>query len=106
MNIPTLAWATAAYPAPCYVEIPRGLTPEEIAYVQDEANKLVFEGRSVHVEAEEFDPKLHVYTGPSVGIPQDYTGGVRRTVVIDGIDRNAYAHAFLAADSLPRVVLN
>ncbi|KAI0774088.1 alanyl-tRNA synthetase domain-containing protein [Fomes fomentarius] len=89
LDIPTLAWATAAYPAPSYVEVPRGLSPEEIAFVQEEANKLVFEGRSVHVEAEEFDPKVHVYTGTSVGIPQDYTGGVRRVVVIDGIDRNA-----------------
>ncbi len=89
LDIPTLAWATAAYPAPSYVEIPRGLSPEEIAFVQEEANKLVLEGRSVHVEAEEFDPKVHVYTGTSVGIPQDYTGGVRRVVVIDGIDRNA-----------------
>ncbi|KAI0751561.1 alanyl-tRNA synthetase domain-containing protein [Daedaleopsis nitida] len=89
LNIPTLAWATAAYPNPSYVEISRALTTEEIAYVQEEANKLVFEGVSVHVEVEEFDPQVHVYTGTSVGIPADYTGGVRRVVVIDGVDRSA-----------------
>ena len=88
LNVETLAWSLTAAPAPCYVELARGLTPEEIAYVQEEANRLVFEGRSVHVEVEELDPSVKVMSGPSVGIPSDYTGGVKRTVVIDGIDRN------------------
>ncbi|KAI9001384.1 alanyl-tRNA synthetase domain-containing protein [Trametes punicea] len=88
LNVETLAWSLTASPAPCYVELARGLTPEEIAFVQEEANKLVFEGRSVHVEVEELDPQVKVMSGPTVGIPSDYTGGVKRTVVIDGIDRN------------------
>ncbi|TFK83888.1 ThrRS/AlaRS common domain-containing protein [Polyporus arcularius HHB13444] len=88
LDIPTLAWSITSHPSPGYVEIPRGLSAEEIAFVQEECNKLVFEGRSVHVEVEELDAESHAYTGPSVGIPQDYTGGVKRTVVIDGIDRN------------------
>ncbi|KAI0650248.1 hypothetical protein C8Q79DRAFT_901052 [Trametes meyenii] len=88
LNVDTLAWSLTAHPAPCYVELARGLSAEEIGYIQEEANRLVFEGRSVHVEVEELDPATKVMSGPSVGIPSDYTGGVKRTVVIDGVDRN------------------
>ncbi|KAI9069245.1 ThrRS/AlaRS common domain-containing protein [Trametes sanguinea] len=88
LNVETLAWSLTAYPAPCYVELARGLTPEEITAVQEEAIRLVFEGRSVHVEVEELDPSARVMSGPTVGIPSDYTGGVKRTIVIDGVDRN------------------
>ena len=90
LGVPTLAWSLTAHPTPCYVELSRGLTAEEIAFVQEEANRLVFEGRSVHIEVEELSPNETVMSGPSVSIPQDYTGGVKRTVVIDGIDRNPY----------------
>ncbi|KAI0637998.1 alanyl-tRNA synthetase domain-containing protein [Trametes polyzona] len=88
LKVETLAWSLTAHPAPCYVDVERALTAEEIAYVQEEANRLVFEGRNVHVEVEELDPNTKVMSGPSVGIPSDYTGGVKRTVVIDGVDRN------------------
>lgn len=71
------------------------MSPEEIASIQNEANRLVFEGRRVHVEVEELDrqqetsvPKLE--SGRSVGkaLPADYTGGIKRVVVIDGVDKN------------------
>ncbi|OJT09054.1 hypothetical protein TRAPUB_79 [Trametes pubescens] len=88
LKVDTLAWSLTAHPAPCYVDVARALSADEIAYVQEEANRLVFEGRTVHVEVEELDPNAKVMSGPSVGIPLDYTGGVKRTVVIDGIDRN------------------
>ncbi|KAL1937732.1 hypothetical protein VTO73DRAFT_12885 [Trametes versicolor] len=88
LKVDTLAWSLTASPAPCYVDVARALSADEIAYVQEEANRLVFEGRTVHVEVEELDPNTKVMSGPSVGIPLDYTGGVKRTVVIDGIDRN------------------
>ncbi|KAF8192558.1 ThrRS/AlaRS common domain-containing protein [Pholiota molesta] len=69
---------------------------EEVASIQAEANKLVFEGRRVHVEVEELDPVQEqarpskLESGRSVGkaLPEDYTGGVKRVVVIDGVDRN------------------
>jgi misacylated tRNA(Ala) deacylase len=71
------------------------MTQEEITSIQTEANKLVFEGRRVHVEVEELDseqPKavLKLENGRAVGkgLPEDYTGGVKRVVVIDGVDRN------------------
>ena len=95
LQLPTLSWSLTAYPSPCYVEIPRGLTPTEVVLIQDESNALVFEGRKVYVEVEE----LHLDNVPGVarledgrsagkGLPSDYTGGVKRTVVIDGVDRN------------------
>ncbi|KAF5369856.1 hypothetical protein D9758_001096 [Tetrapyrgos nigripes] len=95
LNLPTLSWSLTAYPQPCYVELPRGMTPEEILAVQTEANKLVFEGRKVHVEVEELDrdqeqPVEKLESGRSVGrgLPEDYTGGVKRIVIIDGVDKN------------------
>jgi len=95
LQLPTLSWSLTAYPSPCYVEIPRGLTTEEVSLIQNEANVLVFEGRRVYVEVEE----LHADNIPGVAkpengrstgkaLPSDYTGGVKRTVVIDGVDRN------------------
>lgn len=95
LNIPTLSWSLTAYPSPCYVEIPRVMTSGEIKTIQDEANKLVFEGRQVHVEVEELDRGREdgvqkLASGRAVGkaLPDDYTGGVKRVVVIDGVDRN------------------
>lgn len=71
------------------------MTTEEIRLIQSEANRLVFEGRRVHTEVEELDrdkskEPLVLESGRSVGrgLPSDYTGGVNRVVVIDGVDRN------------------
>ncbi|KAE9410446.1 alanyl-tRNA synthetase domain-containing protein [Gymnopus androsaceus JB14] len=87
LNLPTLSWSLTSFPSPCYVEVPRGMTVEEIVLIQTEANRLVFEGRRVHTEVEELDRDKN---GRSVGkaLPSDYTGGVNRVVVIDGVDRN------------------
>ena len=89
-QLDTLSWSLTAWPTPSYVEIPRGMAPAEIAAAQDACNQLVFEGRRVHVEVEELDAHNKEFDTPSVGIPDDYTGGVKRTVVIDGVDRNPY----------------
>ncbi|KAF9462597.1 ThrRS/AlaRS common domain-containing protein [Collybia nuda] len=95
LQIPTLSWSLTSYPSPCYVEVTRGMSLEEITSIQTEANKLVFEGRRVYVEVEELDrdrvkgiQKLE--SGRSVGkaLPDDYTGGVNRVVIIDGVDKN------------------
>ncbi|KAG5646600.1 hypothetical protein DXG03_002904 [Asterophora parasitica] len=95
LGILTLSWSLTSYPSPCYVEIPRGMTPEEISSIQNEANRLVFEGRRVHVEVEELDrtqvkpvPTLESGRAVGRGLPDDYTGGVKRVIVIDGVDRN------------------
>ncbi|KAG7097007.1 hypothetical protein E1B28_004401 [Marasmius oreades] len=95
LNLPTLSWSLTSSPTPCYVEIPRILSGDEIQLIQNEANRLVFEGRRVHVEVEELnwaDEKGVdiLENGRAVGktLPQDYTGGVKRVVVIDGVDRN------------------
>ncbi|KAJ3510621.1 hypothetical protein NLJ89_g4572 [Agrocybe chaxingu] len=97
LNLPTLSWSLTSYPSPCYIEVPRGMTIEEISSIQAEANRLVFEGRRVHVEVEELGaeqergkevPKLESGRAVSKALPDDYTGGVKRVIVIDGIDRN------------------
>ncbi|KAH6914950.1 alanyl-tRNA synthetase domain-containing protein [Coprinopsis sp. MPI-PUGE-AT-0042] len=97
LDLPTLSWSLTSYPQPCYVEVPRGMTAEEIASIQNEANRLVFEGRRVHVEVDVLEelqspPKDNPTTvnGRSIGkgLPDDYTGGVKRVIVIDGVDRN------------------
>lgn len=87
-KLDTLSWSLTAYPTPSYVEIPRAMTAEEIASVQEECNRYVFEGRRVYVEVAELDAEGRQYHTLSKGIPEDYTGGVKRTVIIDGIDRN------------------
>lgn len=87
-GLDTLSWSLTAYPTPSYVEVPRALSADEIAAAQDACNRLVFEGRRVHVEVRELDDAGKAYATPSKGIPEDYTGGVLRTVVIDGVDRN------------------
>ncbi len=95
LELPTLSWALTTYPTPSYVELPRALTLEEIVRIQGLAHTLAYEGRAVHVEVEPLgeDNRPGVATvasGRTVGkaLPQDYTGGVKRTVVIDGVDRN------------------
>ena len=97
LDVPTLSWSLTTYPSPCYVEVPRGLSVEEVSSIQNEANRLVFEGRRVHVEVEELDstqPRgdqvAKTESGRAIGkaLPDDYTGGVKRVIVIDGVDRN------------------
>ncbi|KZT13067.1 alanyl-tRNA synthetase domain-containing protein [Laetiporus sulphureus 93-53] len=95
LNLSTLSWSITAWPSACYVEIPRGMSADEIARIQETANAIVFEGRNVHVEVEELDrdtlpEPTKLESGRAAGqvLPADYTGGVKRTVVIDGIDRS------------------
>jgi misacylated tRNA(Ala) deacylase len=104
LNLPTLSWSLTSYPSPCYIEVPRGMTQDEILSIQTEANNLVFEGRKVHVEVEELDsadeqskitPKLESGRSVGKGLPEDYTGGVKRVVVIQGVDRNPYVFILL-----------
>ena len=97
LNLPTLSWALTSYPTPSYVELPRSLTLEEIQRIQSLAHTLAYEGRKVHIEVESLDADNHPGVAMSearpdrtIGktIPSDYTGGVKRTVIIDGVDRN------------------
>ena len=95
LNLPTLSWALTSYPTPSYVELPRALTSEEISRIQSLAHTLAYEGRKVYVEVEplgeENRPGVATHeSGRSVGkaLPTDYTGGVKRTVTIEGVDKN------------------
>jgi len=71
------------------------MTPEEISIIQTEANRLVVEGRKVHIEVGVLEdsapaPPDEGQNGRAAerGLPEDYTGGVNRIVTIDGVDRN------------------
>ncbi|TFK28783.1 alanyl-tRNA synthetase domain-containing protein [Coprinopsis marcescibilis] len=96
LNLPTLSWSLTSYPSPCYIEIPRGMKVEEITSIQNEANQLVFEGRRVYIEVDDLDnrdlsqkvPETEAGRAIGKGLPTDYTGGVKRVVIIDGVDRN------------------
>ncbi|KAI9447955.1 ThrRS/AlaRS common domain-containing protein [Lactarius indigo] len=64
--------------------------------VQDEVNRYVLEERRVHVEVQELSAgQTGIDSGDSEassrelgrGLPSDYTGGVHRMVIIDGVDR-------------------
>ncbi|KAG6378785.1 ThrRS/AlaRS common domain-containing protein [Boletus reticuloceps] len=94
LNIQTLSWSLTEAPAPCYVELSRSMTSDEIQSIQTTANRYVFEGRNVRVEVQEMEKpkepeKLEDHArGFAKAIPADYTGGIMRVVVIDRIDRN------------------
>ena len=95
LQLPTLSWSLTAFPTPSYVELPRALTLEEINQIQTLSHSLAHEGRAVHIEVEPLEEDNRpgvatIETGRTVGkaLPQDYTGGVKRTVIIDGVDRN------------------
>ena len=100
LKAPTLTWSLTPWPSPAYVDLPRPLTAAEISQVQDEVNRHVIEGRRVHVEVDELRAgQAGIDTGSSGGapepssrelgrgLPSDYSGGVHRMVIIDGVDR-------------------
>lgn len=82
LNFVTVGWSLTGA-GPCYVDLDRAITPEEVTFAQNEANRLVFEGRRIFVEVD-----LVGTNNPASSVPSDYTGGVNRVVIIDGVDRN------------------
>jgi misacylated tRNA(Ala) deacylase len=96
LKVPTLTWSLTPWPSPAYIDLSRPLTAAEISQVQDQVNCHVFEGRRVHVEVDELqEGQVGIDLGQPVassrelgrGLPTDYSGGVHRMVIIDGIDR-------------------
>ena len=96
LQVPTLTWSLTPWPSPAYIDLPRPLTAAEVTQIQDEANRYVFEERRVHVEVQELRAgQTAIDSGDSEassrelgrGLPSDYTGGVHRMVIIDGVDR-------------------
>jgi misacylated tRNA(Ala) deacylase len=96
LKLPTVTWSLTPWPAPAYVDLPRPLTAAEVSQVQDEVNRHVFEARRVYVEVDDLhlgqtgvDSSDESATSRELGrgLPRDYTGGVRRMVIIEGVDR-------------------
>ncbi|KAI0307089.1 hypothetical protein B0F90DRAFT_1622851 [Multifurca ochricompacta] len=114
LKVPTLAWSLTAWPSPAYIDLPRSLTAAEVAQVQDEVNRYVFEGRRVYVEVDELHTgQTGIDSGDSEahsrelgrGLPSDYTGGVHRMVIIEGIDRTPCCGTHLPSLSSLRLFL-
>jgi misacylated tRNA(Ala) deacylase len=114
LKAPTLTWSLTPWPSPAYIDLPRPLTAAEIGQVQDQVNRHVFEGRRVHVEVDELrDGQVGIDSGaptPSSrelgrGLPTDYSGGVHRMVIIDGIDRTPCCGTHLPTLSTLRLFL-
>jgi misacylated tRNA(Ala) deacylase len=96
LKLPTVMWSLTPWPAPAYIDLPRPLTAAEVRQVQDEVNRYVFEGRRVHVEVDDLHAGQTGIDSGDVeassrelgrGLPSDYTGGVHRMVIIEGVDR-------------------
>ncbi|KIK98744.1 hypothetical protein PAXRUDRAFT_30966 [Paxillus rubicundulus Ve08.2h10] len=75
LNIPTLSWSLTEVPAPCYVELARSMTEDEIQAIQTEANQYEMD-KPNEPDEQSSDPAR----GFNKVIPADYTGGVMRVV--------------------------
>jgi alanyl-tRNA synthetase/misacylated tRNA(Ala) deacylase len=123
---PTLTWSLTPWPSPAYIDLTRPLTTAEISQAQDEVNRYVFEGRRVHVEVDELrEGQAGIDSGDSGaaaapssssssssssrelgrGLPRDYSGGVQRMVIIDGVDRTPCCGTHLPALSTLQLFL-
>ena len=91
-ELDTLSWSLQKFPEPCYIELPRVPTPEEIEKVQARCNEVIREKRSVKVRMELVSEETGVTLNEKA--PDDYRDGerapVQRTVIIDGIDDNPF----------------
>ena len=93
LGLETLAWSLSKYPEPCYVELPRTPTAEEIQLIQDMCSEAISRGAQVRVHM-----KLAGQDGVELGakVPDNYRdeegadarAPVMRTVEIVGIDKN------------------
>ncbi|GAA5848505.1 hypothetical protein JCM5353_007455 [Sporobolomyces roseus] len=89
-ELDTLSWSLQKFPEPCYIELPRVPTPEEIEKVQARCNEVIQEKRRLRVRMELVSEETGVTLNEKA--PEDYRDGerapVQRTVIIDGIDEN------------------
>ena len=93
----TFTGSLTPWPSPAYIDLPRPLTAAEISRVQDRVNHHVLEGRRVHVEVDKLragqagidpgEPPALSSRELGRGLPADYSGGVHRMMIIEGIDR-------------------
>ncbi|KAI5481728.1 threonyl/alanyl tRNA synthetase, class II-like putative editing domain containing protein [Pseudohyphozyma bogoriensis] len=90
LKLETQSWSLTEAPAPCYIELERAPTADEIALVQARVNSIISSGSNISVEMSL--PGQDGFETPT-SVPSDYKGadgsqGVIRTVEIEGIDRN------------------
>jgi misacylated tRNA(Ala) deacylase len=83
-GIPTLSWSLTAHPSPSYIQTNVRPTADQIADVQSRADHLVRQNTRVFVEVEALEEDAF----RAGKIPADYTGGVKRTIEIEGVERD------------------
>lgn len=81
-GVETLSWSLTRAPEACYVELPREPSASELRSVEDRCNALIRTGNPVRVEL------AQMASDEGLEKRDDYVGGVKRTVVIDGVDKN------------------
>lgn len=88
----TQSWSLTEYPSPCYIELSRALTADEIDHVHRACNKLITLNLPIHVE-------VYRNSGDQrpANIPENYQGGVIRIVVIEDVDRYACCGTHLSS---------
>lgn len=84
LHLDTPSWSLQPFSELSYIEIPRAISPAEIARVQTLCNAHIRADLPVHVDValEGTDPR-------PPKMPSDYQGGVIRTVTIGGLDSNS-----------------
>lgn len=94
LNIPTLSWSLSPSPTPCYIEIAGKITTEQTADMQAKCNEFITRNAAVKVEVKLVGDDVALPNS----VPSDYTGGVLRTVEIEGLDdRNPSVPLFFVA---------
>lgn len=83
-NLETLGWNMGT--KLCYIELPRKLTEEEVAQVQQEVNDEIFKNSPIHVA----HPELEEHDSHDHKVPENYdlAKGVLRVIHIKGLDAN------------------
>lgn len=96
LELPTPSWYMAQYPALAYIEVPRIPSAEELQMIGNEANDICIKGTKVYIEVDDLNNNPTSDDERSnKSLPVDYTGGINRTVVIEGVDRNPLVITFL-----------
>ncbi|KAL8279570.1 hypothetical protein RQP46_008132 [Phenoliferia psychrophenolica] len=88
LKIDTLGWSLTPAPQPCYIELPRAPTADEIASIQRRCNEIIARGTPLTVQMELAESMAAPLPGSK--IPANYKGedgqqGVIRVVEIAGL---------------------
>jgi hypothetical protein len=95
LKVPTLTWSLTPWPSPAYIDLPRPLTAAEITRYKTKSIAMSSRDDASTSKSTSCERAKRYRPGDSEassrelgrGLPVDYSGGVHRMVIIDGIDR-------------------